>query len=33
MIATMVIGDFATNVKGIGLNHDDIKWRDNSKIF
>jgi len=33
MIATMALGDFATNVKGTGLNHDDCKWRDDSKIF
>jgi hypothetical protein len=33
MIAIMAIEDFAINVKGIGLNHDDCKWRDNSKIF
>jgi hypothetical protein len=33
MIVTMVIEDFATNVKGTGLNHDDCKWRDYSKIF
>jgi hypothetical protein len=33
MIVTMVIEDFAVNVKGTGLNHDDYKWPDNSKIF
>jgi len=33
MIVTMDTGDFALNVKGTGLNHDDYKWRDNSKIF
>jgi hypothetical protein len=33
MIATMDIGDFASCAKGTGLNHDDVKWRDNSKLF
>jgi hypothetical protein len=33
MIAIMVLEGFAANVKGIGLNHDDYKWRGNSKIF
>ena len=33
MIVTMAIGDSATNVKVTGLNHDDYKWRDDSKIF
>jgi len=33
MIATMAIEDFAANVKGTGLNHDDGKWRDYSKLF
>jgi hypothetical protein len=33
MIATMAIEDFAANVKGTGLNHDDSKRRDNSKLF
>jgi hypothetical protein len=33
MIATTVTGEFAVNVKGTGLNHDDYKWRENSKIL
>jgi len=33
MIATIAIEDFAANVRGTGLNHDDNKWRDNSKLF
>jgi len=33
MIATMAIEDFASNVKEIGLNHDDFKWKDDSNIF
>jgi len=33
MIATMALGDSAPCVKGTGLNHDDHKWRDYSKLF
>jgi hypothetical protein len=33
MIATMGIEDIAVNVKEIGLNHDDCKWRGNSEIL
>jgi hypothetical protein len=29
----MGIEDFVSNVKGTGLNHDEQKWRDNSRIF
>jgi len=33
MIAIMVTGEFAVNVKGTGLNHDDSKWGSNSEKF